>query len=103
MLMWFIAVCAFTAGAVYVIGGREFVRGLLRARSRATAALQPPTQAEMQRAAQGTAGATASQTDAILPPPASPRVMAIWIGSTLIVVVALFVLTAHYPRRRRRD
>jgi hypothetical protein len=101
--VWVIAVCVFAAGAVYAVGGRQFVRRLLQVRSQATAALQPPTQAEMQRATQNAAGATASQTDTNLPPPASLGLMAIWIGTILIVVVVMIVVTGHYPRRRRGD
>jgi hypothetical protein len=94
---------AFAAAAVYVVGGREFVRRMVQVRSRATAVLQPPTQAEMQRASQTGVGATASQTDANLPKPASLGMMATWIGTILIVVVVLFVVTAWYPRRREGD
>jgi heme/copper-type cytochrome/quinol oxidase subunit 2 len=57
----------------------------------------------MQRATQSAVGATASQTDANLPKPASLGMMAIWTATILLIVLVLFVVTAWYPRRRDGD
>ena len=95
-----IAVSLFLVGAVYVVGGREFVRRILQVRSRATQALQPPTQAEMQRAAADTA-ASNTTNDADVPP-VSVRVILIWSGVVLGVAVAAFFVSGR-ARDQRRD
>ena len=88
--------------ATYVIGGQELVRQLIRRsreiRSQAATALQPPTPAQMQRVVTDTpraAPATSAGT------PVSIGLVASWIGSVMIVVVALFYLTGRAPRKRR--
>jgi hypothetical protein len=92
------AVCLFAAGAVYVIGGHEFLRKLLQVRSSATAALQPPTQAEMQRASQDTAAAATTDTGV---PSVSLRIILIWSGAVVVAAVALFFATGRAQERRR--
>jgi hypothetical protein len=86
------AVCLFAAGAAYVIGGHEFVRKLLQVRSSATAALQPPTQAEMQRAAQDTVAAPTADTGV---PPVSLRIILMWSGAVVVGAIALFFATGR--------
>jgi hypothetical protein len=98
-----VAVCLFLAASTYVVGGRPLMRRLLQARSRATSALQPPTQAEMQQAAvtaarDSTTAAAAAQTGL---PPASIGFIAVFSGAILCVVVAAFYLTGRGPRQPR--
>lgn len=69
--------------------------------STATAALQPPTQAEIQRATEDTARAPAGPETGVAP--ISIGVMALWIASILIFVSALVFLTGRDPRKPRRD
>jgi len=88
--------------ATYVVGGQELVRQLIRRsremRSQAATALQPPTQAEMQRAVTDTARATPPTSSGT---PVSIGLVASWIGSVMIVAVAMFYLTGLAPRKRR--
>ena len=98
--MWVIAVALFLAGSVYAVGGRQFMRRLLQARSRATQALQPPTQAELQRAPPDTAGAgRTADTDMH---PVSLRLILVCSGTVLGVAVVSFFVTGR-SRERHRD
>ena len=88
--------------ATYVIGGQELVRQLIRRsrdlRSQAATVLQPPTQADIQRVATDTARAAPPTSSGT---PVSIGLVASWIGSVMIVVVAMFYLTGRAPRKRR--
>ena len=95
-----IAVCLFFAGAVYVVGGRELMRRLAQMRSRATQALQPPTQAELQRAPADTAGSSNTAESDV--PPVSMRLILTSSGAVLCVAVVAFFLTGR-TRERHRD
>jgi len=101
-LAWGVAVVAFAVAATYVIGGQELVRQLIRrsreVRAQAATALQPPTQAEMQRVVTDTARAGSQEFSGT---PVSIGLVASWIGSVMIVVVAMFYLTGRAPRKRR--
>ena len=95
-----IAVSLFLVGAVYVVGGREFARRILQVRSRAAQALQPPTQAEMQRAAADTAASNATKDTDVAP--VSVRLILIWSGVVLGIAVAAFFVSGR-ARVQRRD
>lgn len=77
---------------------RDLVRRSREVRSQATAALQPPTQAEMQRV---TVDTTTARVQAFSGTPVSLGLVTAWIGGILIVVVAMFYLTGRAPRSRR--
>jgi hypothetical protein len=101
-LWWILGIVAFLAASIYVVGGPELMRNMLRrgrqARAQATAALQPPSQAEVQ--------AASPQDTATAPPTGIPPVtigtMAMWIGGILLIAVALFYYTGRDSRKRRR-
>jgi len=95
--MWLVALVAIIGASVYVIGGREFLRRFLQVRTNANAALQPPTQAELQRAPADTAQ---SQTDSDVSH-VTIGVMALWIAGIIVVFVALFFWTGRRPRKLR--
>ena len=95
-----IAVCVFLAGSVYVVGGRELTRRLRQMRSRATQALQPPTQAELQHTPADTTGS--SNTAASDVNPASLGLILVCSGAVLCVAVVAFFVTGR-TRERRRD
>jgi hypothetical protein len=101
-LLWIAGAVAVVAAAAYAIGGRRFYRNLLFARSRAAALLQPPTQAELQRAA----AANPSNTTSVSALPTVPAVtishIVLWVALILVVTVVLFYVTGR-PRRQRPD
>jgi hypothetical protein len=94
-----IAVCLFLAGSLYVVGGRELMRRLQLMRSRATQALQPPTQAELQHAPADTTGSSKTAESDV--PPVSIRLILTWSGAVLGVAVVAFFVTGHAGERRR--
>jgi hypothetical protein len=99
-VLWIVAVAAFLAASAYAIGGRELMRRLLQVRSNATAALQPPTPAEMQRAVADTGATREKQTEVSR---VSIPMMAVLIGSILVIVVSLFYLTGRSRTKRAHD
>jgi CHASE3 domain sensor protein len=100
---WGLAIAAFAIASTYAVGGRDVFRQMIRrgreVRSQATAALQPPTQAEIQRAAQD-AAATASRTETGVSPISLAHI-AVWVGCILIIIVAMFYLTGRAQPKRR--
>ena len=102
VLAWIVGVALFVAASTYAIGGRGFVRELLRIRFRARQALQPPSDAEMQRATERAAEDSANRAAAMedMPQPVSLGVMAISTGTILVIAVAAFYITGRKPRRR---
>lgn len=78
---------------------RQLIRRGREARSQAAAALQPPTQAELQRVTVDTPSATSQPN---VGNPVSIRLVALWIGSILTIVVAMFYITGRAPRKRPR-
>ena len=99
VVLWIVAVTAFLAASAYVVGGRELMRRFLQVRSNATAALQPPTPADMQRAVADT-GATRETT---VVSRVSLPIMAVLIGSILVIVISLFYLTGRPRAKRAHD
>ena len=101
MLAWIVGVALFFAGAVYAVGGARLVRQLLQVRRVAATALQPPSDAAMQRAVEAAAQDSAARATAAErgPRPVSIAFIALSIGSVLVVVIAAFYITGRAPRR----
>jgi hypothetical protein len=99
-LLWLAGTAAVVTAAAYAIGGRQLFRNLLRARSRAAAMLQPPTQEEIQRAAAANPANTTSVIALQTVPPVTIGRIIIWVTVILALIVLLFYLTGR-PRRQR--
>jgi hypothetical protein len=102
VLLWVLGGVAVIASAAYAIGGRQLLRNLLHARSRAAALLQPPTPAELQSAAAASPTSTTSVSALPQVAPVSIGHILLWVSLILVVIVVLFYVTGR-PARRRVD
>ena len=100
VLLWMLGGVAIIAAAAYAIGGRQLLRNLLRARSRAAALLQPPTPAELQSAAASSPTATTSVSALPQVAPVSIGHILVWVSLILVAIVVLFYVTGRRARRR---
>jgi len=100
VLAWVAGTAAVVAAAAYAIGGRQLFRNLLRARSRAAAFLQPPTQEEMQRATAQNPASTTSVSALQTVAPVTITEIVVWVVAILVVIILLFYITGR-PRRQR--
>jgi hypothetical protein len=100
-LLWTVGIILFFAGAVYAVGGASVVRQFLQVRRAATAALQPPSDAAMQRAVEAAARDSTRRAEAAAdqPKPVSVAFIALSIGSIVAVVIGAFYVTGRAPRR----
>jgi hypothetical protein len=99
IVLWIVGGVAIIAAAAYAIGGRQLLRNLLSARSRAAAMLQPPSPAELQSAAAASPTNTTSVSALPQVPPVSIGHILLWVSLILVSVVVLFYATGR-PRRR---
>jgi hypothetical protein len=99
-LAWLTGTVAVVAAAAYAIGGRQLFRNLLRARSRAAAFLQPPTQDELQRATASNPASTTSVSALQTVPSVTIGHIVIWVAAILVIIVVLFYVTGR-PRKQR--
>ena len=92
-----IAGLAFVLASAYAVGGPQLLRRFLQMRSRATAALQPPTDVDMQRAAVQAAqdSVTRAQRIESIPEPASLGFIVGMIGVILLIAVVMFYVTGR--------
>ena len=99
LVLWLVGGVALLAAAAYAIGGRQLVRNLLRARSRAAAMLQPPSAADLQGAAANSPSNTTSVNTLPQVPPVSITHILLWVALILVAIVVLFYATGR-PRKR---
>lgn len=101
-LLWIGGTVAVLFAATYAIGGRQLLRTLLSARARAAALLQPPTQAELNRAAATNPSSTTSVVALPQVAPVSIGHILAWVSVILLGIVVLFYATGR-PRRPRAN
>lgn len=100
-IAWIVGVALFIAGAVYAVGGTRLLRQLLQVRRAASAALQPPSDAAMERAVEAAARDSARRAEEAegAPKPVSIAFISLSIAGILIVVISAFYITGRAPRR----
>ena len=100
--MWTLGVVGFLVASAYSVGGPDVFRQLVRRsrdiQSQAAAALQPPTQAQVQAATvdTNTMAARIDQAE-----PVSMTFVVLSIGGVLGLAVALFYITGRQRNSRR--